>query len=98
MSELKGFQRKWLRGRAHDLNAVVQVGQSGVTDGVIAAVAEALLDHELIKVRLHEPDDKKGMAAKLAEGSDAEMCGLVGHTVILYKAHPKKPVIKLPQR
>ena len=98
MSELKGFQRTWLRGRAHDLKPLVQVGHSGVTDAVIAAVAEALLDHELIKVRLHEPDDKKGMAAELAQRCAAEMCGLVGHTVILYKAHPKKPVIKLPER
>jgi len=98
MSELEGFQRKWLRGRAHDLKPLVQVGQSGVTDAVIDAMAQALLDHELIKVRLHEPEDKKGMAAELAERSGAELCGLVGHTVILYRAHPKKPVIELPER
>ena len=95
---MQGYQRKYLRGLAHKLNAVVQVGQSGVTAAIIEAVDTALLDHELIKVRLREPEEKKSMAEALASGSKSEMCGLVGHTVILYKAHPKDPVIKIPTR
>lgn len=95
---MEGFQRKYLRGLAHPLKPVVQVGQGGVSEGVLAAVETALLDHELIKVRLHEPEDKKALARELAEGSGAELCGLVGHTVILYKPHPEEPVITLPGR
>ncbi len=95
---MRGFQRTWLRGRAHDLKPVVQVGQSGITDAVVRAVDQALLDHELIKVRLHEPASKKNMAADLAERTGAEMCGLIGHTVILYRAHPEAPRIVLPER
>lgn len=98
MSELRGFQRKWLRGRAHDLQPVVQVGQNGLTDAVVTAVQSALGDHELIKVRLLRPENKKAMARELAERSDAELCGLVGHTVILYRAHPEEPGICLPER
>jgi RNA-binding protein len=82
-----------LRGLAHDLDPIVQVGKAGVTDPVVAAVGRALLDHELIKVRLLEPEDKRGMAAELAERSTSALCGLIGHTVILYKKHPKKPRI-----
>lgn len=95
---LAGYQRKWLRGKAHSLQPLVQVGQSGVTDAVIKAVDQALLDHELIKVRLQQPDDKKGMARQLAERTGAEMCGLVGHTVILYRTHPEKSRLRLPER
>lgn len=95
---MQGYQRKHLRGLAHAFKPVVQVGHDGVTDGVLAAVETALLDHELIKVRLHEPDDKRAMAESLAARSGAELCGLVGHTVILYRAHPDKPVIELPDR
>ena len=95
---MEGFQRKYLRGLAHRLNPIVQVGQSGVTEAVIEAVDAALLDHELIKVRLREPENKKAMAADLARGSKADLCGLVGHTAILYKAHAKEPVIKLPKK
>lgn len=88
-------QRKRLRGLAHGLNPLVHVGHEGVSNGVVAATDQALLDHELIKVRLHEPEDKKGHAEALAARCHAALCGLVGHTVILYKAHPDKPTIKL---
>lgn len=90
-------QRRALRGLAHGLEPVVQVGHEGVTTGVLAAVHQALLDHELIKVRLREPEDKKGMATALASGSGACMCGLVGHTVILFRPHPKNPKLAVPK-
>jgi RNA-binding protein len=90
---LTAAQRRNLRALAHHLEPVVQVGHSGVTEGVVAATAEALLAHELIKVRLHEPEDKHAMAEALASGADAALCGLVGHTAILYRPHPKKPKV-----
>jgi RNA-binding protein len=96
--ELEGFQRKYLRGLAHDLKPIVQVGHDGVSDGVIEAIRNALNDHELIKVRMHEPEDKKAMAEELAARTGAHLCGLIGHTAILYKAHPEEPRILLPTR
>lgn len=98
LPELAGFQRKYLRGLAHSLKPLVQVGSSGVTEGVVQALDQALLDHELIKVRMHEPEDKKGMAAELARLSGSHLCGLVGHSAILYRPHPKEPQIVVPQR
>ncbi len=95
---LQGYQRKFLRGLAHELRPVVQIGESGVSAGVARALDAALGDHELVKVRLREPKDKKAMAQQLADVSRAELCGLVGHTVILYRRNPKSPKIKLPVR
>jgi RNA-binding protein len=92
---LTGRQRKWLRGQAHRLQPVVLVGREGVTDAVVRAVGDALLAHELIKVRLHEPEDKHAAAQALADGAAAALCGLVGHTVILYRPHPERPRIRL---
>lgn len=94
---LTSQQRKHLRSLAHSLKPVVQVGQNGVTEPVVAAVNQALLDHELIKIRLYEPEDKKGSAQELAKLTGAHLAGLIGHTVILYRAHPEKPTIRLPQ-
>jgi RNA-binding protein len=94
-TELSGRQRKRLRGLAHSLEPVVQVGQAGVSEAVVRAVEAALLAHELIKVRLHEPEDKKGSARQLAEATGAALCGLIGHTVILYRPHPEKPRIQV---
>lgn len=91
---LTGAQRRKLRALSHGLSPVVQVGQGGINPGVLSAVDRALLDHELIKVRLHEPEDKRALAETLAAGSHAALCGLIGHTVVLYRPHPKKPKLK----
>ena len=64
--ELRGCQRRYVRGRAQSLRPVVQVGRSGITDDVLREVARALVDHELIKVAMLKPPNKKAMAADLA--------------------------------
>jgi RNA-binding protein len=92
---LSGRQRRALRARAHRLQPVVQVGQAGTTPEVIRAIDAALLAHELIKVRLQQPEDKKATAAGLAHATGAALCGLIGHTVILYRPHPDAPRIRV---
>jgi RNA-binding protein len=90
-------ERRKLRAQAHHLEPVVHVGHHGVTDAVLKEVKEQLAAHELIKVRLHEPEDKQGMADALAGGTASTLCGLVGHTAILYKKHPTQPRSFKPQ-
>jgi len=80
------------------MKALIQVGEAGLTPGVMGALNAALHRHELVKVRMREPADKKAAAAMLAQRSGAALCGLVGHTVILYRPNPDEPIIELPQR
>jgi len=96
--KLDGAQRRFLRGRAHPLKPVVFVGEGGVSPSVLAAVHAALADHELIKIRLRQPSDKKAAAQALADESSAALCGVVGHTVVLYRPDPDEPKIVLPRR
>jgi RNA-binding protein len=96
--ELRGFQRRHLRALAHSYKPVVMVGEAGISDKVVEALDQALLDHELVKVRLRQPDDKKSAARELAERTHAQLCGILGHTVILYRPHPESPSIELPKR
>lgn len=95
---LAGFQRRFLRSRAHALHPVVHVGDAGVTDAVIAAIDAALRDHELIKVRLRGPAEKHALAEAIAKQSRSALCGVVGHTVILYRRNAERPRIRLPER
>ena len=88
--ELTAKRKRELRGDAHGLEPLVHVGHGGISEAVVTAVSRALLDHELIKVRLHEPEDKQGMADELANATHAALCGLVGHTVILFRPKPKQ--------
>jgi len=95
---LQGFQRRWLRARAHPLRPLVQVGDAGLTESLARALDEALRDHELVKVRLRQPEDKRAAADALASASGAALCGVVGHTVILYRPNAEARRIELPQR
>lgn len=95
---LQGFQRRWLRARAHPLRPLVQVGEPGLTESLARALDEALRDHELVKVRLRQPEDKRAAAEALAAAAGAALCGVVGHTVILYRPNAEAPRIELPSR
>lgn len=95
---LSGKQRRHLRALAHDLKPVVQVGKDGIDDGLVAAIAQALTDHELIKVKVGESAhlDRHEAAEDLAKRTSSEVAQVLGNTVLLYKPHPKDPKIVLP--
>ena len=87
---LTGKQRRKLRALGHHLNPVVQVGQEGVTPGVIAAAEQALWDHELIKVKIADgPEERDEAARHLAEATESELAQLLGRTALLFKRRPE---------
>lgn len=90
MDNLSSAQRKKLRELAHHLEPIVYVGKQGLTDGLYAAVADALLAHELIKVKFNDfKSEKKGMTAQIAAHTDAAIAGIIGNVAILYRPHPE---------
>ena len=95
---LAGFQKRYLRALAQRLDPVVWVGDDGLTDGVVRSLREALAAHELVKVRMRAPADKRAAAAELAAAAGATLIHLIGHTVVLYRANPDEPRIELPTR
>ena len=95
---LDSTERRHLRSLAHPLKPVVFVGEGGVSPAVTKALDEALTSHELVKIRLRQPTDKKATARELAEATASGLCGVVGHTVVLYRPHPEEPRIQLPKR
>jgi RNA-binding protein len=99
MSALTSKQRRHLRFLAHHIEPVVMLGKNGLTDTVIAAVDQALADHELVKVRLGTecPDDRHDLAERLGPAVKGEVAQVLGRTVLLYRARPKDPKIHLPK-
>ena len=95
---LSGKQRRHLRALAHDLRPIVQVGKGGIDDGLIAAIDQALTDHELIKVKVGESADldRHDAAEAIATKTSSHVAQVLGNTVILYRAHPEHPTIVLP--
>jgi RNA-binding protein len=97
--ELDGRQRRHLRALAHHQKAIVQIGDQGVTPGVIKAVDAALTQHELVKVRVagDAPAKPLEIGPELAEKTRSALAQTIGRTLLLYRPHPKKPRIVLPR-
>lgn len=86
-TELTPAQIRFLRGRAHALKALLQVGNNGVTDALAAEVDLALEHHELIKIKVSGEDrrDRDAMIADLLTRADASLVQRIGHTAVLYR-------------
>lgn len=95
---LTGKQRRHLRSLGHDLKAIVQIGKDGLDEGVVAAVERALLDHELVKIKIAEAAglERHDAAEAIADRTRSEVAQVLGNTVLLYRAHPDDPQIVLP--
>ncbi|UCC26167.1 MAG: ribosome assembly RNA-binding protein YhbY [Gemmatimonadales bacterium] len=99
MPELTSKQRAFLRGLAHHLKPVLQVGAGGVTPAVLDAIAEALSTRELLKVKVLEgaPDDARTTGAAIATAlAGVHVPQTIGRTVVLYRPFPEEPEIRLP--
>lgn len=96
---LTSAQTRFLRGQAHDLKAMLQVGDKGVTDALVAETDLALEHHELIKVKVAAPDReaREAMIGQLSERTDAAVVQRIGHTVVIYRPSKDKRQIVLPR-
>jgi RNA-binding protein len=85
-----GKERAALRGEAHHLDALVHVGQAGLTPTLFAALDDALRTRELVKVALVRNAEvtPKDAAAQLAGKMGAEVIQVIGRTITLYRYNP----------
>jgi RNA-binding protein len=88
---LTARERAHLKARAHSLEPVVQIGQSGITEQVSAEIDRALTAHELIKVRIGSADreQRKTLGNEVAVKTDAAIVHRVGKIVILWRPRPQ---------
>ncbi|MFN3311566.1 MAG: ribosome assembly RNA-binding protein YhbY [Thermomonas sp.] len=96
---LTNAQIRFLRGQAHDLKAMLQVGGKGISEALVAEVSQALEHHELIKVKVAgaDRDARDAMIADLVARTDAALVQRIGHTAVLYRPSKEKRQIVLPR-
>ena len=96
---LTSAQNRFLRGQAHDLKALMQVGGKGITPSLLAELDQLLERHELVKVKVGAEDReaRDAMIAELAEHTDSALVQRIGHTATLYRPSREKPFIVLPR-
>ena len=85
--------RQKLKGRAHALEPVVQIGQGGVTDQVAKELDRALTAHELIKVKVSAPDRdaREALCDDIVTRTDAAEVQRVGKVLVLWRPKPDSP-------
>ncbi len=101
MKELKGSQKKYLRGLAHNLNPSAFVGQKGITETLIGEIDQALEARELIKIKFNdfkEKEQKNTLINEIVKTTQSHIAGMIGHVAILYRQNSdvEKQHIKLP--
>ena len=96
---LTNAQTRFLRGQAHGLKAMLQVGGKGVSDALVAEVDGALEHHELIKVKVAAEDReiRDAMVEELARRAGAALVQRIGHTAVLFRPSKDNRRIVLPR-
>lgn len=92
---LTSGQRKQLKSLGHPLQPVVLVGQKGISPNLIENVQDALLAHELIKIKVHDSSMIEEAATSIHEQTGAHLVQHIGKILLFYKKNTKEPKISL---
>ena len=94
---LTSKQRAYLRGLATNEPTIMQIGKGGIGENLVKTVSDALEARELIKMSVLENCDwtAREAADELAEAVDADVVGVIGRKIILYRESEKNKKIEL---
>lgn len=92
-------ERAHLKGRAHALEPIVQVGLGGLSDAVVVELERALTAHELIKVKINGTDRqaRRAIAAAICTRTDAAPVHQVGKIIVLWRPTPEEASASLSE-
>ncbi len=95
---LTGADKRALRALGNGLKATIYIGKQGVSEDILQAIVDAHEHAELIKLKVLDtcPVDRHEAAAALEERSGSLLVQVLGRTILLFRRHPKKPLISLP--
>lgn len=90
--KLNSKDKMALKARAHQLHAVVLIGQNGLTQEVITETNRNLDAHELIKVQVAGDDRtaRISIAEALCSATGAELIQHIGKQLVLYRRKTEK--------
>lgn len=94
---LTSKQRAYLRGLATSESAIMQIGKGGLSDNLFKTVSDALEARELIKLSVLENCEytPRESADELAKAVGADVVGVIGRKIILYRESKEHKKIEL---
>ena len=95
---LTSKQRAFLRGMANGIDAIFQVGKSGVTPEITEQFNLALEAREIVKASVLDNNllGARDVAETIAARTHSEVVQVIGNKFVLYRKS-KKSVIELPK-
>lgn len=90
--KLNSKDKMALKARAHQLHAVVLIGQNGLTEEIITETSRNLDAHELIKVQVAGEDRtaRIAIAEALCSATGAKLIQHIGKQLVLYRRKTEK--------
>lgn len=91
-------QRAYLRGLANGIDAIFQIGKSGISENQIQQLKDALEARELIKISVLEtaPANAKILGEEIANLTNSILVQTIGNKITLFKQRNKNSKIELP--
>lgn len=91
-------QRAYLRGLANNIDAIFQIGKSGITENQIQQLKDALEARELIKISVLEtaPSNARELGEEIANLTNSVLVQTIGNKITLFKQKKKNSKIILP--
>ncbi|MCM8710383.1 ribosome assembly RNA-binding protein YhbY [Clostridium sp. SYSU_GA19001] len=92
-------QRSYLRSLANNLEPIFQIGKSGLEEGFLKQIDEALEARELIKIKVLNNSGLEAREASdyICEKLNCEGVQAIGSKLVIYRKSEKKPKIELPE-
>ena len=84
---LTSKQRAQLRGMANQMETILQIGKTGITEQTVKQIDDALTARELIKIRTLEtsPLSSRESADIVAKKVGADVVQVIGTRIVLYR-------------
>ena len=94
---LNSKQISYLKSLSHSIDAVVQIGNKGLSDAVIKEIEGSLKAHELIKIQAQVNDKKKRQDCLnlICKKLNAISINHIGKQLVIFRANEDSK-IKLP--
>lgn len=92
-------QRAYLRSLANGVDALYQIGKSGLSQNLLTTLSDALEARELIKITVLEacPYTPKELMPQLCEMLGCEPVQVIGRRLSVYRPSKEDPKIVLPR-
>ena len=83
---------KYLKRKAHEMKAELQIGQNGLSDDVLKEIEKRLEQKELIKLKLMKrfEENTKEAVEKILGTTGSELVQAIGGTIVLFKEKQTK--------